>query len=410
MENFLVYIVQCAACLAVLYLPFRLWLRKEACFHANRYVLLGMTVLSFILPLLRLPWLMQETIIRFPETFIVGQLESAIESHFSISWIMVAMCLYLSGSICLLIRKIHEWVCLKRFIPRGCIWTHEEDNIHIYCHTHPVAPFSWMNQIVISEEDYQANGHAILLHEKGHIHCRHTWDMIWISCVQVVQWFNPFVWLLSKDMQDIHEYEADRWTIDHGQDRMAYQMLLIERGIKQPSFPLTNHFRNGMTRKRIQMMNQHPSSSRIRMRYIYLFPIAVFVVGLLSPKAEIIKEEFSDLPPEVFQYIARHSKYPTSAIQKGIQGEVVLQMSLDGEGELKALEVVKSVDDLLDTEALRVVQDMPKWKAGNGGITRYLISLTFSLQSFKPGRLKEIASTLDEEDNPVIMLMKQKGK
>lgn len=380
MEAYLIYIVQSALCLAVLYLPFRFWLRKEACFHANRYVLLGMTVLSFVLPLLRFPWLMQETIIRFPEIFIAGQPVSMPESHLSISWTMVAMCLYLSGSICLLIRRIYEWISLKRFITHGCIWTNEEEGVHIYCHAHPVAPFSWMNQIVISEEDYQANGHAILLHEKGHIHCRHTWDMIWISCVQIVQWFNPFVWLLAKDMQDIHEYEADRWTIDHGENRMTYQMLLIERGIQQPSFPLTNHFRNGMTRKRIQMMNLPLLSSRIRMRYIYLFPIAVVLVWMLSPKSEISKEEYSDLPPEVFQYLARHCKYPTSAIQNGIQGEVVLQMSLDCEGDLKTLKVVKSIDPLLETEALRVIQKMPKWKTGNKGITQYIIPMTFSLQ------------------------------
>ena len=380
MENFLVYIVQCAACLAVLYLPFRLWLRKEACFHANRYVLLGMTMLSFVLPLLKLPWLMQETIIRIPRIIVAGQPISTPESQLDISWTMIAMCLYLSGSIYLLIKRLYEWISLKRFIPRGCIWTNEEEGVHIYCHAHPVTPFSWMNQIVISEEDYQANGHAILLHEKGHIQYRHTWDMIWISCVQIIQWFNPFIWLLSKDLQAIHEYEADRWTIDQGEDRMTYQMLLIERGIKQPSFPLTNHFRSSMTKKRIQMMNLHPLSSRIRMRYMYLFPIAIFIVGLLSPKAEISKEEYSDLPLEAFRYIAQHCKYPISAIQNGIQGEVVLQMSLDDEGELKSLEVVKSADALLDTEALRVIQKMPKWKTGNKGITQYIIPMTFSLQ------------------------------
>lgn len=380
MEAYLIYIAQTSLCLAVLYLPFRLWLQKEACFHTNRYVLLGMTLLSFILPLLRFPWLIQETIIRFPEITIVGQQVSTFESHSSISWTIIAMYLYLSGSICLLIRRICEWISIKRFIPRGCIWTTEDNGTHIYCHAHPVTSFSWMNQIVISVEDYQRNGHAILLHEKGHIQCRHTWDMIWISCIQIVQWFNPFVWLLSKDLQDIHEYEADRWTIDQGEDRMTYQMLLIERGNKQPPFPLTNHFRNSMIRKRILMMNQYPLSSSIRMKYICLFPIAIVMVWMLSPKSEISTEEYSDLPPEVFQYIARHSKYPTSAIQKGIQGEVVLQMSLDGKGELKALEVVKSIDPLLDTEALRVVKNIPKWKTGKEGITQYIIPITFNLQ------------------------------
>ena len=380
MEAYLVYMAQTSLCLAVLYLPFRLWLRKEACFHANRYVLLGMTLLSFILPLLRFPWMIQETILRFPEITIVGKQVNTIESHSSISWTIIAMCLYLSGSICLLIRRICEWISIKRFMSRGCIWTTEENGIQIYCHAHPVTSFSWMNQIVISEEDYQRNGHAILLHEKGHIQCRHTWDMIWISCIQIVQWFNPFVWLLSKDLQDIHEYEADRCTIDQGENRMTYQMLLIERGNKQPPFPLTNHFRSSMIRKRILMMNQDPQSSRIRMKYICLFPIAIVIVWMLSPKSEISKEEYSDLPSEVFQYLGRHCKYPTSAIHKGIQGEVVLQMSLDGEGDLKTLKIVKSIDPLLETEALQIIQKMPKWKTGKEGITQYIIPITFNLQ------------------------------
>ena len=79
MEAYLVYMAQTSLCLAVLYLPFRLWLRKEACFHANRYVLLGMTLLSFILPLLRFPWMIQETILRFPEITIVGKQVNTIE-------------------------------------------------------------------------------------------------------------------------------------------------------------------------------------------------------------------------------------------------------------------------------------------------------------------------------------------
>ena len=127
-------------------------------------------------------------------------------------------------------------------------------------------------------------------------------------------------------------------------------------------------------------MNQYPLSSRIRMRYICLFPIVIAMVWMLFPKSEISKEEYSELPSEVFQYLGRHCKYPTSAIQKGIQGEVVLQMFLGGEGDLKALKVVKSIDPLLETEALQIIQKMPKWKTGKEGITQYIIPITFNLQ------------------------------
>ena len=132
MEAYLIYIVQSALCLTMLYLPFRLWLRKETFFRINRLGLLGITVLAFLLPLLSFPWLVKETYVSLPEVTIIGQLVSTIESHLDVSWTMIAMCLYLSGSIYLLIKRLYEWISLKRFIPRGCIWTNEEEGVHIF--------------------------------------------------------------------------------------------------------------------------------------------------------------------------------------------------------------------------------------------------------------------------------------
>ena len=53
------------------------------------------------------------------------------------------------------------------------------------------------------------NRRVILLHETAHIRCGHSWDMIGLSIVEALQWFNPVIWMITKDVQDIHEYEAD---------------------------------------------------------------------------------------------------------------------------------------------------------------------------------------------------------
>ena len=51
--------------------------------------------------------------------------------------------------------------------------------------------------------------------------------MIVLSVVEILQWFNPAAWMLMKDMQDIHEYEADHWVIENGIDAKAYRLSII---------------------------------------------------------------------------------------------------------------------------------------------------------------------------------------
>lgn len=380
MEEHLIYIIKSAICLAAFYLPFRLWLREETFFRTNRYALLGMMILSFVLPLLRFPWFIQETTFNLPEIIITGKSENITEPHSTIHGATIIMYLYLLGSIYLFIKKICEWIRLKRFIPQGCIWIHKEEGIQIYCHAYPTASFSWMNQIIISEKDYQENGYTILLHEKGHIQCHHSWDMIWLSCVQILQWFNPIIWMISKDLQAIHEYEADQWMINQGEDRMAYQMLLIEKAsATQPTFSLINQFHNSIIRSRIQMMNQSASCTWKQIKYIYLCPIVIILIWITSPKTRTLQEEHFEISLETFQFIGRHIKYPTSAIQKEIQGNVVVQMSLDKEGNIEALKVVEGIDSSLEAEALRITQKMPKWKTESNEITQYRIPFNFIL-------------------------------
>lgn len=384
METYFIHIVQSALCLAVLYLPFRYWLRKETFFRINRYVLLGITVVSFILPFLCIPRIVQDASIGLPEIIIAGQSEYISEAHPAISRKTIATWLYLSGSICLLIWKIKEWIRLKQFIHKGYLWKHEGNDIHIYCHAYPVASFSWMKQVIISEKDYQENGNTILQHEYGHIQCHHSWDMIWLSFVQIVQWFNPMTWMLTHDMNAIHEYEVDRWMIRQGEDQKAYQMLLIEKACgRHRKYRLVHHFNHNMVKKRIEMMTKEKSRRQALWKYIYLLPACILLIWIFSPIIKTGQQKLSELPIETCRFIGQQAKYPTLAIQKGIQGNVVLQMTLSEQGELNSLKVVNSTDPSLEEEALRIIQRMPKWENGHEGNTQYTIPIHFILQQTK---------------------------
>ena len=379
MENWITYIAECALCLALLYLPFWGLLRKDTFFQFNRFVLLAITVLSFILPWINIPEITSQLA---PSETISIQLEeinvmiSGKVLSENISWKTILAIIYLSGAVTCLLYKMIDLVRLIRFIPRGCLWVHTENGIHIHCHAHDVVPFSWMNHIVISEKDYEENGHNILLHEQAHIACGHSWDILWLSFVEVLQWFNPFVWMLSKEIQDIHEYEADLTVLRKGINARDYQLLIIQKVVGSGSYTFANNFNHSSLKKRITMMIKEKSNPWARLKYLYILPIAAICMIACTQSAKstasdyITYEAVEEKPEypggmgELSKLLSSNLKYPLISQENGVQGEVLVQFVVDKEGNVEEVTVFKGVDPYLDAEALRVIKMMPKWKPG----------------------------------------------
>ena len=375
MENWITYIAECALCLALLYLPFWGLLRKDTFFQFNRFVLLAITVLSFILPWISIPEITSQLA---PSETISIQLEeinvmiSGKALSENISWKTILTIIYLLGAVTCLLYKMIDLVRLIRFIPRGCLWVHTENGIHIHCHAHDVVPFSWMNHIVISEKDYEENGHNILLHEQAHIACRHSWDVLWLSFVEVLQWFNPFVWMLSKEIQDIHEYEADLTVLHKGINARDYQLLIIQKVVGSGSYTFANNFNHSSLKKRITMMIKEKSNPWARLKYLYILPIvAICMIACTQSAKSIMSYEEVEVKPEypggmgeLGKLLNSNLKYPLISFENGVQGEVLVQFVVDKEGNVEEVTVSKGVDPYLDAEALRVIKMMPKWKPG----------------------------------------------
>ena len=375
MENWITYIAECGLCLALLYLPFWGLLRKETFFQYNRFVLLAITVLSFILPWISIPEITSQLA---PSETISIQLEeinvmiSGKALSENISWKTILAIIYLLGAVTCLLYKMIDLVRLIRFIPRGCLWVHTENGIHIHCHAHDVVPFSWMNHIVISEKDYEENGHNILLHEQAHIACGHSWDVLWLSFVEVLQWFNPFVWMLSKEIQDIHEYEADLTVLRKGINARDYQLLIIQKVVGSGSYTFANNFNHSSLKKRITMMIKEKSNPWARLKYLYILPIvAICMIACTQSAKSIMSYEEVEVKPEypggmgeLGKLLNSNLKYPLISFENGVQGEVLVQFVVDKEGNVEEVTVFKGVDPYLDAEALRVIKMMPKWKPG----------------------------------------------
>lgn len=85
------------------------------------------------------------------------------------------------------------------------------------------------------------------------------------------------------------------------------------------------------------------------------------------------------------KYINRNIKYPQAAIEKELEGTVIVSFLVDKDGKVTDVKVVKSVDPLLDEEAMKAVKDSPAWTPakdakGNAVAVRYNLPVVFNLQ------------------------------
>lgn len=303
MGHLFIYILNWAICLALLYLPYCFLLRKDT-FHAfNRFALLTIVVLSALLPLFDVGWLAlpMEQIQLAPIGKLSRQMQEVTlptivvqsSDHAPLSiWVWVCLVYSLGLGICLM-RKTAGFLHFYHTRRKGCLWTDQEEGVTIYCHADDTAPYSWMRNIVISEKDYRENGREILLHEKAHIRLCHSWDMLLLMLAQCFQWFNPFIWMLGNDLQDIHEYQADLAVIRHRDtNARQYQLLIIKKAVgNNAPYAFINSFNHSLLKKRITMMLKQKSSPWATVKYMYLLPAAAICLMACSQSANQKSEE-----------------------------------------------------------------------------------------------------------------------
>ena len=290
-----------------------------------------------------------------------------------------------------------------------------------------------MKYIVLSEKDYAESGETILTHERAHITNLHSWDLILADLCVFFQWFNPAAWLLKQELQNIHEYEADEWVINHGIDAKKYQLLLIKKAVGTRLYSMANNLNHSNLKKRITMMIKKKSNPWACMKYLYILPLATIAVAAfarpeisnefdeissakvsdlasfmkadgeksletppvtsLAPQDSVFQvvEEMPEFPggmQAMMQFIASNVKYPSIAQKNGVQGRVITQFTVGKDGSITDAKVLRSVDPYLDKEALRVISAMPKWKPGKQGgkavATRFTVPVVFRLTGDEP--------------------------
>ena len=287
MYALMIYSLKVGACLAVFYLFFKLLLSRETFHRLNRIVVLAAMVLSFILPFCVIT--IYRELPAAPEMPAAEQLfEAPAEPQPEpFPWDKAAALVFLTGAGATLLWTFGSVFGVIRMIRRGRRERLDDGTVLVRI-GRSVTPFSWYRYIVLSEKDLAENGDAIVLHEKAHLRLRHSVDLLLTDLAGCLQWFNPAMWLLRRELRAIHEYEADEAVLDSGVDAKHYQLLLIRKAAGGRWYSVANSFK---LKNRITMMLRKRSSRWAVARVLFVLPLAGLALGAFARTAYVFPDD-----------------------------------------------------------------------------------------------------------------------
>ncbi len=442
-----IYIIKVNLSLILFYLCYKLLFQRDTFWMLRRVYLLVSILFSFIYPLISVEgWIRKQEPIMIAiasiqmDEFVITPGAAQKLSFFTLEnvlWILfgfVAMLMLLRFSIQL-------FAIIKRRIQGEKIILQEVPVIRL---KEKLMPFSFFRWIFINPFLHNHIETAeILEHEQTHVRQWHSLDIIIGQVQTILCWFNPAAWLLNREIRINLEFLADNQVIKSGFEPKKYQYHLLSLTYEPADSKLGNQFNVSPIKKRIKMMNARKTKKRGLLKYALIIPIAL-VMLVVSNMQEMIAatrtfvekvvvtenvlseaelnldaelqqqknkvkftepvitrdedvkiydmvEEAPSFPggvTELYNWLGQNIVYPVEAQEKGIQGRVTIQFVITETGKVLQPKVVRSLDPLLDAEAIRVVNTMPDWIPGKQGgkavNVRYTLPVQFKLVDNEP--------------------------
>ncbi len=293
MDNFIFYTLESSLCLSAGYFLYYLLLRRETFHRFNRFVLLGIILISIIVPVIKLPT--GSTVINFP----VQKLESTLVREAPVivpdqqpaqlplqqperKPVNFLLLIYMAGAAIQLILIFYSLARIILLVRKSKKITY--DGIRLALISSEVVPFCFGRQIVISEKDFTENNKEMILHEQTHLKEGHGLDLLISELYLIITWYNPFSWLIRHELKQNHEFEADRNVLRQGVDESDYQLLLIRTVAGATRYHLANQFNQSRIKTRITMMNKRKSNPRAILKALLFLPLIALMMQVFGQK------------------------------------------------------------------------------------------------------------------------------
>ncbi len=490
------YLLKVNVAFVLFYAFYRLFFYKDTFFKLRRAILLAFFGLALFYPLLNIQdWVRQQEPIAdviYMYSAMLPEATAKADAAASVDWYG-----WLLGSLGFIYWGIVAFLCGRFLVQLSSIlWlahTSERVVIHetpVYALRKAAGPFSFFRMVFLHPESHSdKETDEILTHECTHVSQWHSIDVILSEMMCMACWFNPFVWLLKREVRHNLEYLADNTVIQSGYDSKSYQYHLLGLAHHQSVTTLYNSFNVLHLKNRIIMMNKKRSPGIVRTKYLIFIPLVgilmllsnieavarltvrlaneatvssamVTATGILvdetgqpligasvvvkggkertitdrkgtfslevpanailrcsyqgresqevlaadmtnnthlslSSKSREMNEQvftvvekmpsFPGGDAELLKYIATNIKYPKESQDNGEQGRVICSFIVGRDGSVNNPEVLRGVTPLLNEEAVRVINTMPRWnpgmQRGRAVAVKYTVPITFRLKS-----------------------------
>ena len=330
MIAFLLYQLKVAVIAAVFYLIYRLTLSKQTFLGFNRAMLLLIVALAFILPVCRVhnESLVNDVRSMFhitpvstmttntttlqslsDETVTAGGSEAGQEASALIpaeenplpdvvekepmstarliSIILFAV--WCAGFIYVSVSKMISLRAVRKVIRSGR-YADRQDECDVIENDYISQPMNWMSYIMMPHEWLQKENAAVWKHEMSHAHKAHSLDLLLLDLMQVFQWFNPVMFLLQKELEMIHEYQADRAVLESGADARQYKLMLVQAVAESRGYAMTSWLRQTNLKKRIDMMQRKESNGWNRLRALFI-PLFATLFALANTAMSVAQDK-----------------------------------------------------------------------------------------------------------------------
>jgi hypothetical protein len=334
MENWLFYIGKSALAAGAFYLAFLVLFQNGKQFVFNRIYLPVSFALSFIIPLITF------TTINYVEpaapvssgySFLPETIQPAeiVRPSFSFGWYHYLFGIYILGTTGFLLHLLTGHFNALQIIRKSRMMRLFTHWVHVTAKD--IHPFSFFNSIVLSEKTLSnPNLRLIVTHEKIHVQEKHTLDILLAEILFLLQWFNPFAWLIKDAVKNNLEYKTDE-QVAKTTDVKTYQLAMVALADKKGVAPFLTAMNGSQLKNRIIMMKKKTENRYAWLKQLVVLPLlAVLVMGLANRE---VKTEFISYGEQ----IENHSKYDFSKMKIVVDGEMIPTNS----PELKNIELTK---------------------------------------------------------------------
>lgn len=302
------YFIQTIACSAIFYLAFHFLFKGKNEHVFNRFYLLSSILLAMIIPCCQIPVFPEYITVIQESKPIVNIVRGTAPTGYSLSWEDALFALYILGitihSLLLIIRLLRIAKLVKsgeKEHTNGITKVITSGNI-------PVSSF--LSYLFIPKKNEASITAYELYHEEIHIRQKHSWDILFMECLRVIFWFNPFMILYKKRLVEIHEFLADEHSSKRFGQESYEQFLAMKTSHTKPQQLIHNFY--SLFEKRIKMMNSNISTSK--WQYAFILPMIAMTLMAFS---------FENYPVYNVQNPDQPTSYSQDTIPPELEGQEI---------------------------------------------------------------------------------------